>query len=294
MDKLRAMQFFCRTVEAGSFAAAAQALDVVPSVVSKAVAALEQELGFALMNRSTRGFSLTEEGSAYHRQCRQILQDIDEAEASCRPDAAPRGTLRLGMHPGLRFALLGQIGPFMHRHAGLAVETVITNTPSSVVTEGLDMVLHIGKLPDSSLVAHPLATTRTVVCASPSYLEMFGEPRHPRELAGHAAVIYARRDEEPNTCWAFSRGGERVEVDVCARAVSRDGIGLVDAALGGCGIARPFEVSVRHWVASKHLQALLQDWEGETHEITAVLPVRSRGGSGKVSTFLEFVGKLLR
>jgi LysR family transcriptional regulator, transcriptional activator for dmlA len=294
MDKLRAMQFFCRTVEAGSFAAAAQALQVVPSVVSKGVAALEHELGFPLMNRSTRGFSLTEEGSAYHQQCRQILQEIEEAEALGSPGATPRGILRIGMHPGLRFPVLGQLGIFMHRHAGLSVETVITNSPSAVVSEGLDVVLHIGMLPDSSLVARPLGMTRTVVCASPAYLQARGEPLHPRDLAGHAAVIFARRDEEPNTRWAFRRGAERVEVDVAARAVSRDGIGLVDAALGGCGIARPFEVSIRHWLATKQLRPLLEDWEGDTHAITAVLPSRSRGASAKVALCLDFIGALLR
>src|SRR3954469_2287517 len=167
MDKLRAMQFFSRAVEAGSFAAAAQALDVVPSAISKAVAALEGELGFRLVNRSTRGFSLTEEGTTYHAQCVRILHEIEEAEALGRPGDEVRGTLRIGMHPGLRFYMLGRLGAFTASHPALVVETVITNSPAAVVTEGLDVVLHIGRLPDSTLFAHSLGTTGTVVCAAP-------------------------------------------------------------------------------------------------------------------------------
>src|ERR1043165_1485447 len=100
MDKLRAMQCFCRVAEAKSFSAGAQSLAVVPSALSKAVAALEHELGFALLSRSTRGLSLTEEGTAYYERCRRIMLDIEEAEALGRRGAARvRGTLRVGMHP---------------------------------------------------------------------------------------------------------------------------------------------------------------------------------------------------
>ncbi len=100
MDKLRAMKFFCRAVEAKSFAAAAQSMEIVPSALSKVITALEQDLGFRLMNRSTRQLSLTDEGAAYYEQCRRILQDVEEAEARGRSGKGQaRGTLRVGMHP---------------------------------------------------------------------------------------------------------------------------------------------------------------------------------------------------
>src|SRR4051812_21726665 len=102
MDKLRALTFFSRTVEAGSFAGAAQSLGVVPSALSKAIAALERELGFALLNRSTRKLSLTVEGEAYYVRCRQALADLEDAEATARGgNVQPQGTLRVGMHPAL-------------------------------------------------------------------------------------------------------------------------------------------------------------------------------------------------
>ena len=294
MDKLRAMRFFCRAVEAKSFAAAAQSLDVVPSALSKLVAALEGELGFRLMNRSTRRLALTDEGAAYYEQCRQILGDIEAAENLGRSGRLQaRGTLRVGMHPGLRFEMMTRLGAFLDDQPELKVETVITNSPMAVVDDGLDLVLHIGQLADSGLVARRLAWTRPVVCASPAYLRARDEPRHPAQLAQHRAVIYARRDEESNVRWLFAKGDESCAVEVPVGAVSRDGIGLVDAVLGGCGVARPFDISARRLIAAGQLQELLPDWTGERQAVTAVLPAHGRPGPAKVRLYLDFVVDLL-
>jgi DNA-binding transcriptional LysR family regulator len=294
MDKLRAMTFFCRTVEAKTFAGAAQSLDVVPSALSKLISALERELGFSLFSRSTRSLSLTEEGAVYYEQCRKILSDIDIAEgAGRRGGAQARGTLRVGMHPGLRYAMMTALKPFLDEHADLKVETLITNAATAVVDDGLDLVLHIGALSDSSMIAHPLGWTRPIVCATPTYLASRGEPRHPSELAKHRAVIYARRDEASNTRWIFLKGSETCEVDVPVRVVSRDGVGLVDAALSGCGLARPFEIAARHWVATGQMRELLTDWTGEQQAITAVLPPQGRTAPAKVRLYVEYVAALL-
>lgn len=294
MDKLRAMTFFCRTVEAKSFAAAAQMLDVVPSALSKTISALEKELGFSLMSRSTRSLSLTDEGAAYYEQCRQILADIEVAESAGRHGTAQaRGTLRIGMHPGLRHALMTMLKPFLDAQPDLKVETLITNAAAAVVDEGLDLVLHIGALPDSSLIARPLGWTRPIVCAAPAYLASCGEPSHPRELAEHRAVIYARRDEAPNTRWRFAKDNETCDVDVPVRVVTRDGIGLVDAATSGCGVARPLEIAARHIVAAGKLREVLPDWSGEAQAITAVLPPRGRTSPAKVRLYIEYIAALL-
>lgn len=294
MDKLRAMHFFCRTVEAGSFAAAAQSLDVVPSALSKVISALEKELGFSLLSRTTRRLSLTDEGSAYHDQCRQILAAIEAAEAVGRGSGSQaRGTLRVGMHPGLRFAMMSGWRPFLDQHPDLKIETLITNTAAAVVDEGLDLVLHVGPLSDSSLIARPLGTTRPIVCASPAYLADRGEPRHPSELAGHTAVIYARRDEASNTRWTFRKGKQTIDVDVPVRVVSRDGVGLVDAASSGCGVARPLDIAARHLVEAGLLNEILADWTADKLAISAVLPPQGRSAAAKVRLYVDFVAALL-
>lgn len=295
MDKLRAMNFFCRTVEAKSFAAAAQSLDVVPSALSKAISALEKELGFSLLSRSTRSLSLTDEGAAYYEQCRQILADIESAEGGGRRGGSQaRGTLRVGMHPGLRFAMMTRLLPFMNEQPDLKIETLITNSAGAVVDEGLDLVLHIGPLSDSGLIARPLGWTRPVVCASERYLATNEEPQHPRELAHHRAVIYARRDEASNTRWTFLKGEETIDVRVPVRVVSRDGVGLVDAALSGCGVARPLDIAARHLIDTGQLKELLTDWTGDKQAINAVLPPQGRGASAKVRLYIDHVAALLR
>jgi LysR family transcriptional regulator, regulator for bpeEF and oprC len=294
MDKLRAMTFFCRAAEAKSFAAAAQSLGVVPSALSKVISALERELGFSLLSRSTRSLSLTDEGALYYEHCRQILSDIDNAESMGRcAGAQARGTLRIGMHPGLRYPMMTTLGPFLDEHPDLKVETLITNAAAAVVDDGLDLVLHIGALSDSSLIARPLGWTWPIVCAAPAYLASRGEPRHPSELTEHRGVIYGRRDEAPNTRWRFTKGSETCDVDVPVRVVSRDGVGLVDAALSGCGLARPFEIAARHLVAAGQLRELLKDWTGEQQAITAVLPPRGRTSLAKVRLYVEYVAAML-
>ena len=294
MDKLRAMTFFCRAVEAKSFAAAAQSVNVVPSALSKVISALEKELGFSLLSRSTRSLSLTEEGAVYYEQCRQILSDVEIAEgAGRRGGAQARGTLRIGMHPGLRYAMMTALRPFIDEQPDLKVETLITNAAAAVIDEGLDLVLHIGALSDSSMIARPLGWTRPIVCAAPAYLASSREPRHPSELSGHRAVIYARRDEAPNTRWSFVKGSETCDVEVPVRVVSRDGVGLVDAALSGCGLARPLEIAARHLVATGQLRELLSDWTGEPQAITAVLPPQGRTAPAKVRLYVEYVAALL-
>lgn len=289
------MQFFCRVAESKSFAAAASSLDVVPSALSKAVAALEHELGFTLLNRSTRGLSLTDDGAAYYDRCRQIVLDIEEAESSGRSGRAhARGTLRVGMHPSLRFETLTRLGTFLEAEPNLKIETVITNTPAAVVDEGLDVVLHVGHLSDSSLLARQIGWTRSLVCASPGYLAAAGEPRHPEELARHRAVIYARRDEDANTRWVFSRDGERCEVEVSVRAIMRDGIGVIDAVIGGCGIARPFEIAARHGLKGGQLREVLADWSGERHAVQAVFPSKAGLNSAKVQRYVAYMTNLLK
>jgi LysR family transcriptional regulator, regulator for bpeEF and oprC len=154
-------------------------------------------------------------------------------------------------------------------------------------------VLHIGALSDSSMIARPLGWTWPIVCAAPAYLAAHGEPRHPNELAKHRGVIYARRDEAPNTRWRFAKGGETCDVDVPVCVVSRDGVGVVDAALSGCGVARPLEIAARHLVAAGQLCELLNDWTGERQAITAVLPPQGRTSPAKVRLYIEFVAATL-
>jgi DNA-binding transcriptional LysR family regulator len=293
MDKLRAMRFFCRTVESRSFASAAAALDVVPSALSKTIAALERELGSRLINRSTRRMSLTEEGVAYYENCRTLLREIDDVEAGLRSGRQQlRGTLRVGLHPALRELVLVRLGSFVEQHAQVKIETTVTNSASAVVEEGLDALIHIGTLADSNLVVRRLSWARPVVCAAPAYLQACSVPRHPKDLETHRAVIYGRADEDSNATWTFLRGRTNFRVDVPVRVVVRDGIGVTDAIAGGSGIGRPFDVAVHRLLASGAVRPLLSAWTGPRQAISAVMPAGKP--SMKVEAFIGFCREALR
>src|ERR1044071_8979869 len=164
MDKLRALTFFASAAETGSFAAAARVIGVVPSALSKAITALERDVGFALFNRSTRKVSLTVEGEAYYRRCRPLLAELEEAEAAARTGALrPQGTLRVGLHPALRAVVFEALPGLLESSPTLKIETVITNSPSALLDAGLDALLRIGRLADSGLVARRLGWASVVV-----------------------------------------------------------------------------------------------------------------------------------
>jgi LysR family transcriptional regulator for bpeEF and oprC len=279
---------FCRTVEAHSFVAAARSMDVVPSVLSKAVRGLEEDLGFTLFNRSTRKLSLTPEGTAYYERCRQLILDLDEAESFAREGVSkPTGILRVGMHPVCRFPLMDQIGQFLEAHPSLRLETVLTNSPAALLADGLDVIIRIGALEDSGLVARQIGAADFLVCASPGYLQIHGEPLHPNDLANHRAVIYGRGDEEPNTKWRFDRLKESLLIAVPVRLLSRDGIGLMDAVASGAGVARPYRLAARRFLEQGRVRALLGDWSCDPHPIFAVHP-QSRVVPAKVVEFVQF------
>jgi DNA-binding transcriptional LysR family regulator len=267
---------------------------VVPSAVSKTIAALEAELGIRLVNRSTKRLRLTHEGEVYYEHCRALLQGLEEAEQIARGgQLEPRGLLRVGMHPALRVLLLDNLGPFLDRHPDVKVETLVTNSAAAVIDEGLDLVIRIGRLADSNLVARLLGRVRSIACAAPSYLASAGVPRHPQDLAKHRAIIYGRLDEASNAEWTFSKGSQRVTVSVPVRIVVRDGIGITDAVAGGGGVALPLDISVRHLLASGALTAVLPDWLGEEHAVYAITPSRLANVPAKVRAYVDSVAQLL-
>ena len=288
MDKLRAMKFFCRAVETKSFTAAALSLDVPQSVLSKGIGALEAELRITLFNRSTRRLSLTEAGAAYYDCSRRIMLDVEEAETLARQGAVqPTGTLRIGIHPVFQISLCRRIGEFMAANPSVNVDIAHTNSPATLLEEGLDIVLRIGSVTDSNFVAWQLGTTELISCASPSYLGAHGRPEHPRDLNRHHAIIPGRRDEDSFAQWIFSKENERETVRVPVSVVLREGVGLAVTAVGGVGIARIYDIAAHPFIEDGGLEAILRDWSGGVQPVYAVIPSR-RNVPAKVRAFMEF------
>ena len=157
-----------------------------------------------------------------------------------------------------------------------------------LLTDGLDVVLRVGEMADSGLVARKLGCAEFVVCASPDYLRAWGTPKRPQDLTRHRAIIYARPDEEPSTNWEFTAGDARLVVSVPIRLVIRDGVGGIDAAIKGCGIVRPFASTTREAVDKGELELLLPDWSSGRLDVFAVYP-KSRTVPARVQAFVEFM-----
>jgi len=295
MDKLRAITFFCKTAEAKSFTAAARDLDVPQSVLSKTILALESDLRFKLFNRTTRQLSLTEPGAAYYSRCKQILVDVDEAETLARHGTEQAtGTLRIGIHPVFQISLCRRIGEFIGKNPNVNVEIRHTNAPAAIIEAGLDVILRVGVIEDSPLVARRLGSTSLVLCASPSYLQKHTRPSHPHDLIkkNHWAVVPNRYDEESFARWTFSRGQEREVVKIPASVMLREGVGLGLAAVGGVGLVAMYDVAALPFIKDGSLEWILQDWSLGQQPVYAIT---QSGGKvpAKVREFIEFSRSLL-
>ena len=294
MDKLRAIRFFCRAVETNSFTAAARALGVPQSVVSKGIAALESELQFNLFNRSTRQLALTEAGASYYEACLQMMSEMDEAETRARHGSvAPSGNLRIGLHPALQWIVCNSIGEFLTAHAGVNAEISHTNSPAALLEQGLDVLLRIGGLQDSSFVARKLGSVNLRVYTSPGYLRAMGKLQHPRDLTRYCAIIPGRLDEESFASWSFSNGKEKEIVNVPARLVLREGVGLAVSVIQGFGVVRMYDIAARPFVENNQLEPILQQWSCGREPVLAVIPSR-RKVPAKVRAFIDFVEPLLK
>ncbi|HET8728488.1 MAG TPA: LysR family transcriptional regulator [Alphaproteobacteria bacterium] len=288
MDRLTAMATFVRIAELGSLSAAARADGVPKSSVSKQLAALEGHLGARLLNRTTRGLSLTEVGRAYLERCRVILDVVEEAEAlTTSLHAEPRGMLRVNAPVSFGFLHLAPAVPeFIARHSGVEVDLVMNDRRVDLIEEGFDLAVRIGPLADSSMIARRLGAYRMVVCGSPDYLARRGEPAVPEELTtGHACLCYAG---DGGDGWRFlTPGGERV-VRVRGPLRANNGDALRAAALGGLGLTQLPTFLVADDLANGALVAVLTGYEPDPLPVHALYPP-GRHLSGKVRAFVDFL-----
>jgi DNA-binding transcriptional LysR family regulator len=289
MDRLQAIVAFARVVESGSFARAAERLDVSVSSVSRQVSDLEAHLDARLLNRTTRRLSLTESGRAFYERSLQLLADLEEAEESASAGTArPRGTLRLtcGITFGVRH-LSPAIADFVTRHPQMRFDVELSDRAVDLVDEGFDAALRIGKIGSQQLVGRKVGVTHLVCCASPAYLDRHGVPQKPEDLAGHACLSY---DYSPQkSVWPFrdASGSDRsVRIDGPVHA--NNGRFLVALAVAGVAIAIEPDFIVGPEVRAGRLLPLLQAFESAPANIYVAYPSR-RHLSAKVRAFADFL-----
>ncbi|MEG3133103.1 LysR family transcriptional regulator [Rouxiella sp. T17] len=262
MNKLESMAMFVRVVERGSFSAVADEMRLSGTMVGLHIKSLEEHLGVRLLNRTTRRQSLTDFGHEYYQSCRRILADIKDSESLASAlHQNPRGKLRVGCPVSFgAHALSPATAQFLTTWPDMTVDLVLNDKAIDMAEEGFDVLIKIGELEHvNSLVARPLAAYRSIVCASPAYIERAGKPLTPEELSQHRCLGFAH--PVAGSEWTLLRGGRSVKVPVNIAMAVNNGEALRSAALNGLGIIMQPEVLLAEDVRQGRLIPLLSEYQ---------------------------------
>jgi len=237
MNHLSRIGIFIEVVKHAGFAAAARKLGLTSSAVSKQIQNLEQDLQTKLLNRTTRSVSVTEEGAIFFERAGRALEDLAEAEEQIHElKSCPRGTLKASIPLGIGLKYLRKsIAEFARQYREVTLDLSFDDRFVNIVEEGFDVVIRIGALQDSSLIARRLAASPTYMCASPEYIEANGTPEHPDDLAHHNVLAYTRNQSLHEWRYKANDGGiDQIKLKGTFRCDTGDM--LREAAIQGIGI----------------------------------------------------------
>jgi DNA-binding transcriptional LysR family regulator len=288
MQNLNDMVTFARVVEANGFSEAARQMGVSKSHVSKSIARLELALGVRLLNRSTRGLSLTEIGAAFHEHCLRITEEATQAaEVDGRLQFEPRGVLRVTAPVAFgRLHVAPAVAEYLSRYPRLKLDMSTTDRMVDLVTEGYDVAIRIRRAPSPHVVARELAPVRRVVCATREYFERHGIPATPDELTAHNCLHYTHFGTQGE--WRFQIAGGEIVVPVSGSLRINDDDALAQAVLGGLGIAMLPTFIIGSDLQAGRLQSVLSDYVPLERHLYAVhlpnvrLPL-------KIRAFIDFL-----
>ena len=290
MSELSNMQLFVRVVEDGNFSAAARFLGITPSSVSRQVSQLEGELGARLFHRTTRKQSLTEAGEIYWQHAHRLVADLEAARLAVgRLTDTPSGSLHITVEADFALAYVAPILPdFLDRCPEVQVRLFMSAGMMDLVDSGIDLAIRIGHLDDSSLIARKIAMSRSLVCASPAYLERHGTPTHPGELEAHNCLSFRTKAGKNN--WGFKLPQGSLDVPISGRLNVNSLVFLRNAALAELGIIMIPTWMIRDELKHGYLVPLLEDFPlvPPSTPIHAVF-AHNRHLAPKVRTFVDFL-----
>jgi DNA-binding transcriptional LysR family regulator len=284
------MEAFVRVIDAGSFSGAAKQLCVGQSAVSKTIAQLEDRLGVRLLLRSTHSLTLTEAGRNFYERAKHTIEEVEQAEAAARGDAATlQGRLRVSAPVTFaRLHVIPYLPIFLTEHPALDIGVILDDSDVDPVESGVDVALRLGNLADSALTARKVGQSRALVVGACSYFEAHGVPRTPGELVAHQAVIYEQRRAGGAT-WIFRQGSTEVTITVSGRLRVSAAEGVREGVLACLGVS----VGGSEWLFAPELKSgtvvsVLEDWLLPPVGLWAVFPT-GRQASAKARAFARFV-----
>lgn len=290
MDRLDALKVFCSVVDAGGFRRAADRLGISTSSVTNQVAALEARFRVKLLHRTTRSMSVTDEGRQCYENAMRLLADMNELEDVLRHSTtAPSGLLRVDM-PGIigNRIVAPALPRFLLDYPEVTVRMSANDRLVDMVEEGIDVLVRIGNLTDSRLVAQTLASTSYVCCASPDYLARCGSPNSPEDLDGFTCLNFLYPKSRRVRPWYFQHDGQVSSLAPRGIFVTDHVDSLVATAIAGGGIIQVLSISVQDRIESGALVPLLADWMAPGPDV-AVLFQQRQLRAAKVKVFVEFL-----
>jgi len=289
MRLLGEMAIFAKVGEMGTISGAARALDLPKSTVSRAVAKLESNFSARLVERSTRSVTLTEIGRALHAHCLNLVAEAENAEAEVAAHQGhPSGRLRVAAPHSLGHVVLRPYIPrFLDLYPDVELQLQLTDRTLNPVTDGYDVVIRIGRMEDSSLIARKIADVNAVLVASRAYIEAHGLPTTPDELAaGHAVVGIPTSAAMP---LQLTNGRDRVDVPIWSRFACNDPLMNLQMVDQGKAIA-PISLFVSaHRLARGELVRVLPDWQIYNPPTVYALYAGRTALSPKIAVFLDFI-----
>ncbi len=295
MDKLNDFTLFVRSAQTLSFSETARQLGMSPSAVSKAIQRLEERLGVRLLNRTTRSLSLTEDGSAFFDRARQILDEIEEAEAAIsQAKVIPRGTLRLDLSVALgKMHILPALPQFMARYPEITLDVSLSDRNIDLIEEGIDATVRVGTGIDNRLILHPVGIAKFVTCAAPAYLKQHGTPKTPAALLNHRCVNFLYPQTRRFYEWGFQDKGETLQLAVPGTLRIDDAEAILNAAINGMGIVQALNYVAGSAIANGKLKPILTKYTTTVEMPIAVVYPQKRHLSAKVRAFVEFMRELV-
>lgn len=293
MDRLETMRVFVAVAEEEGFAPAARRLSMSAPAVTRAIAALEERIGTRLLHRTTRIVRLTEAGTRFLADCKRILGEIEEAEASAAGShAALRGQLAVTASVSFgRMFVAPAIFDFLARHPHVSARTLLVDRVVDMLDEGLDVAVRIAHLPDSSLTAIRVGSVRLVVCASPDYLAARGAPETPADLAQLDTIAFSQAASPAE--WSFSSGARVEKILPPSQLLVNTADVAIAAAVAGRGLARVLSYQVGPELRAGRLRIVLPAFEPPPVPVHVVHPEGPRAAA-RVRAFVDFLVERLR
>lgn len=287
-DRASEMEAFLSVASNGSLSAAAKALGLTPSAVSRTLTRLEQRLGVQLIVRNTRSLRLTCEGESYALAARRILKDLNDTETAIASRGSPSGNIKVSAATAhCRLSLVPLLKEFLQRYPGINIEIDVSDQIRDVAAGQVDVAIRFGPLPDSGLHARRLGETGRLVIAAPEYLARQGTPQVPSDLQHHNCLDFSFKRIEPG--WPFRENGRDYLLAINGNVQANNGETLVELALQGIGITRVGSFHVQQALASGQLVALLEEFNPQDREAIHAVFIGGKNTPARVRVFVDYL-----